>query len=98
MACTRRTAPSMTIASRLSGSSRSSSFAFSFRGRQGSMRPCLPRNEKAKEEDLLEPESLDAIVILGAVLRVHAIRQGLDQTEQRRVRTYVGGAVGGVVE
>src|SRR5436305_8489270 len=47
---------------------------------------------------LLQPERADAVVVLRAVLRVDAVGEGLDDTEQRRVRPHVGGAVGGVVE
>src|SRR6185437_12427738 len=45
---------------------------------------------------LLQPERLDAIVVLRRVLRVDAVGQRLDQAQQGRVRAHVARAVGGV--
>src|SRR5216683_1466112 len=61
--------------------------------------PHFPRAEQvAPAAQLLQPEGLDAVVVLRGVLRVDAVGERLDDAEQRRVRAHIGGAVGGVVE
>src|SRR5450759_3434737 len=46
-------------------------------------------------DDLLQPERLDAVVVLRGVLRVYAVGQRLDEAQERRVRAHVGRAVRG---
>src|SRR5439155_12383710 len=52
----------------------------------------------AGHRGLLQPEGLDAVVVLRGVLRIHAVGERLDEAQQRGVGAHVGGAVGGVVE
>jgi len=46
---------------------------------------------RLRSAELLQPEGLDAVVVLRAVLRVDAVGKGLDETQQRGVRAHVRG-------
>src|SRR5829696_7016915 len=49
-----------------------------------------PGADRANEGALFEPVGLDAVVVARAVARVDAVRQRLDEAEQRGVRAHVG--------